>query len=119
MYFTVCYCGQSQREMPCTPENALVVYYSCEKLCNKKLSCGNHSCQKSCHIGQCEPCTSLEIKYCPCGKRTLTQDELAHRILCTQPIPTCDQSCGKPLECGPPGLYSYGYIFSLCYINQV
>jgi len=39
---------------------------------------------------------------CPCGKRLLTHDELNNRTLCTQPIPTCDQQCGKPLECGPP-----------------
>ncbi|VVC43241.1 Zinc finger, RING-type,R3H domain,Zinc finger, NF-X1-type,Transcriptional repressor NF-X1, R3H domain [Cinara cedri] len=98
----VCYCGQSQRQVRCTQENALVVYYNCEKLCNKKLVCGNHSCQKSCHSGECEPCIALDIKYCPCGKRTLTQDELANRTLCTLPIPTCDEICGKPLECGPP-----------------
>lgn len=99
----MCYCGQLQRQVPCTPENAMVVYYSCEKRCGKKLSCENHFCQTLCHMGECEPCKALDIYSCPCGKRLLTQNELSNRTLCTQPVPVCGQQCGKPLECGPPG----------------
>lgn len=98
----MCYCGKSERQVPCTPENAMVIYYSCGNLCEKKLSCENHLCQKLCHVGQCDPCIALSVNRCPCGKRPLTEDELVNRILCTQPVPTCDQPCGKPLECGPP-----------------
>lgn len=103
-YSAVCYCGRSQRKVPCTPENSMVVFYSCGNICGKELSCKNHFCQIPCHIGDCEPCKALDIKSCPCGKLPLTQDELSNRILCTQPVPTCDQPCGKPLECGPPGM---------------
>lgn len=73
-------------------------------MCEKKLSCNNHTCKKTCHIGPCEPCKSLEIDRCPCGKKMLTQEELNNHTSCTQPIPTCGDSCQKPLECGPPGL---------------
>ncbi|XP_008185487.1 protein shuttle craft [Acyrthosiphon pisum] len=98
----ICYCGKSKRQVPCTPENAMVVYYSCGNLCEKQLSCKNHLCQKLCHVGQCDPCIALSVNRCPCGKRPLTEDELSNRTLCIQPVPTCDQPCGKPLECGPP-----------------
>jgi len=79
----------------------MVMYYSCGNLCEKKLSCGNHLCLKPCHDGQCDPC--ITVNRCPCGKRPLTEDELSNRTLCTHPIPICNQLCGKPLECGPPG----------------
>lgn len=82
----------------------MVVYYSCGNICQKELSCKNHYCQKPCHIGQCEPCKALDIKSCPCGKRPLTEDELSTRTLCIQSVPTCGHQCGKPLECGPPGI---------------
>lgn len=104
MYVTVCYCGKSQRKVQCTPENSMIVYYSCGKLCEKQLSCGNHICLTPCHVGPCGSCNALNINSCPCGKRLLTQDELKNRISCTQPVVTCNQPCGKPLECGPPGM---------------
>jgi len=100
----VCYCGKSKRQVPCTPENAKVIYYTCGNLCEKKLSCENHLCQKLCHVGQCDPCIALSVNTCPCGKRPLTENELCNRTSCIQPIPTCGQPCGKPLECGPPGM---------------
>lgn len=99
----MCYCGKSQRQVPCTLENAMVVYYSCGNLCGKKLSCENHFCEKTCHTGPCGTCKALNVTSCPCGKKQLTQDELSNHSSCTQPIPTCDQPCGKYLECGPPG----------------
>lgn len=120
--FTVCHCGRSQRQVPCTRENSMVVYYDCGKLCGRKLSCENHSCQKLCHSGQCEPCEVLAIDKCPCGKRYLTQDELIDRKSCAQPIPTCDQLCGKPLECGPPGTIHnilVHYLFIYLFIDLI
>lgn len=87
------------------------MYYGCGNLCGKKLSCENHLCQKPCHIGQCDPCIAVSVNRCPCGKRQLTEEELNNRTLCTQPIPTCDQPCGKPLQCGPPRMCSTGHPF--------
>lgn len=103
-HFAVCYCGQSQRTVPCTPENSMIVYYSCRKPCGKKLACGNHTCQTPCHVGPCGPCSALTVHSCPCGKRPLTQDELDNRTSCLQSVQTCGQPCEKPLECGPPGM---------------
>lgn len=99
----MCYCGQSQRMVPCSPENSMVVYYSCGKSCGKQLACGNHTCQTPCHDGPCKPCSALTVHSCPCGKRILTQDEIDNRTSCLQPVQTCGQRCEKPLECGPPG----------------
>lgn len=112
--FTACYCGQSQRKVPCTSENAMIVYYSCGKPCGKELPCENHLCQKPCHSGQCEPCKALNVSTCPCGKRSLTRDELYSRTSCTQAIPICNQLCERPLECGPPGMCLLIPIYNLC-----
>lgn len=112
IYFAVCYCGRSQRQVLCTRENSMVVYYSCGEPCEKKLSCGNHLCQKPCHSGQCELCKTLVVDTCPCGKQLLKQNELNNRTSCAQPIPTCGQTCAKPLECGPPGVL-FAIIFML------
>lgn len=100
----MCYCGSSQRQVPCSRENAMVVYYSCGKPCNKKLSCNNHVCQQLCHMGSCEPCAQLIADRCPCGKRLLSKDELDNRKSCTLPVPTCNELCEKPLGCGQPGI---------------
>lgn len=116
VYFTVCYCGKSQQLVPCTAENAMVVYYDCGKLCGKKLSCNNHTCYKTCHVGPCEPCKSLDIDKCPCGKQIFAQEELKNRTSCTQPIPTCGQLCKKPLQCGPPGLLTIRICFPIIFI---
>lgn len=97
----------------------MVVYYSCEKRCEKKLSCENHICQKLCHVGECEPCKALDINSCPCGKRLLTQDELNNRTLCTQSVPVCGQQCKKPLECGPPGVLIFLEQFILYLLNFI
>ena len=41
---------------------------SCGAVCEKKLGCGNHSCAKVCHAGDCEPCDVREVVKCYCGK---------------------------------------------------
>lgn len=41
---------------------------SCGQTCGKKLSCGNHTCQQTCHEGECQPCSIKAAARCYCGK---------------------------------------------------
>lgn len=41
---------------------------SCHQFCERKLSCGNHTCQEICHPGKCSPCPIHETARCYCGK---------------------------------------------------
>lgn len=97
----VCHCGKNKKQAECTVENLENVKYCCTKNCNKRLNCGNHKCQKTCHDGECGDCRLAAdlIKFCPCGKRSLLPDE---RKSCLDAIPLCGSVCGKPLKCGSP-----------------
>lgn len=72
--------------------------FSCISTCGKKLVCGNHPCTEICHPGPCGECDLLpsRTKTCCCGKTNLQEE----RKSCLDPIPTCQQICGKPLPCG-------------------
>lgn len=72
--------------------------FSCNLVCEKTLSCGNHSCGENCHPGSCGECEYLpvKIKTCYCGKTPLQRI----RESCLDPIPTCSEVCGKVLRCG-------------------
>lgn len=109
-----CFCGKNHRQVVCgSRESRLVAdddsggVYFCEKSCEKTLSCGHHTCERTCHPGPCPfcPLTPENLKTCPCTRTKLADmmDEnpsVRERKLCTDPIPTCGKVCGKPLTCG-------------------
>lgn len=83
-----CYCGKEVTTRPCaSPE------WQCDQPCGKKLSCGNHLCEKICHKESCGPCPRSGDRSCPCGKTN-------YNLPCTEDIPTCGDTCGKLLDCG-------------------
>lgn len=96
-----CYCASENRTVPCTKENKESLTYSCGRVCNKQLKCGNHNCKMLCHAGDCDDCELLpeNVKTCPCGKTQIEKDQ---RTSCTDPIPLCTSSCKKRLTCGQP-----------------
>lgn len=75
--------------------------FSCDKKCAKRLSCGNHDCEKICHGGDCGPCSKSPelLNTCACGKKPM--EDL--RSSCLDPVMTCGEVCGRTLKCGPPG----------------
>ncbi|GFO45458.1 NF-x1-type Zinc finger protein nfxl1 [Plakobranchus ocellatus] len=83
-----CSCGRSKSERPCDS-----IFWKCDKMCGKSLSCGNHICEQVCHSGSCGPCPRAGLRKCPCGKSEF-------QLPCTEDILTCGDTCGKPLECG-------------------
>ncbi|KAG8572060.1 hypothetical protein GDO81_011896 [Engystomops pustulosus] len=119
-----CYCGGSSRDVPCgTDKDNYDGFgnFSCQKLCGKKLNCGKHGCTEVCHPQPCQPCPRLPqiVRFCPCGQTPLSKLlELGcvDRKICTDPIPSCGKTCGKPLPCG-----SHDYIHTcenLCHEGE-
>ncbi|XP_060065843.1 NF-X1-type zinc finger protein NFXL1-like [Ylistrum balloti] len=83
-----CQCGKSTSVQPCaTPQ------WQCTQVCGKRLSCGSHVCERSCHGGSCGLCPRAGARTCPCGKTEYT-------LPCTDDVPTCGDTCGKILDCG-------------------
>lgn len=95
----ICHCERQERKVFCTKESNGKLSFSCGKVCNKDLRCGNHKCKDSCHKYPCKPCklSPEMINSCPCGNLVIFKDE---RKSCLDPIPTCNNICGKILKCG-------------------
>lgn len=74
-------------------------------MCYRTLDCGNHTCDKPCHLPSCDSCPLLPANttHCPCGAKNLTGLSAEPRTSCLDPVPTCGAICNKVLECGPPG----------------
>ncbi|KAL0280164.1 UNVERIFIED_CONTAM: hypothetical protein PYX00_001538 [Menopon gallinae] len=83
-----CNCGLQKKKMSCmSPE------WQCNKVCGTPFSCGFHSCTVICHSGGCGDCPRSQKRACPCGKSEF-------QLPCTEDVPTCNETCGKSLECG-------------------
>lgn len=84
-----CFCGKEKKDRKCGEQNRR----SCEAVCNKRLACGVHVCQKVCHEGECMPCNIqvTDLK-CYCGKTEKTS-KCGDRF-------SCESVCSKPLNCG-------------------
>ncbi|KAJ2946098.1 hypothetical protein O0L34_g5019 [Tuta absoluta] len=98
----VCYCEKKEkRSVPCTASHSGVVSWSCGAPCSLVLACGAHLCDAVCHPPPCPACARSPdtVRACPCGHTKLSPES---RRKCTDPIPTCDNICLKPLTCGPP-----------------
>ena len=119
---TRCYCGKVERLVPChtrTPgissqkapedgDSSTIECWTgslgCGQTCGRLLDCGNHRCRKDCHPQDALPARcpwSPElISHCPCGKTSIERIQGGARHACTDPIPSCQQKCGKRLDCG-------------------
>ncbi|WAQ98797.1 NFXL1-like protein [Mya arenaria] len=67
--------------------------WSCTGVCGRRLTCGQHTCQQTCHSGECSPCPMTSSQRCQCGKSSSVRP-------CASPDWQCDQVCGKRLSCG-------------------
>mmetsp|Transcript_21792 Transcript_21792/g.43766 ORF Transcript_21792/g.43766 Transcript_21792/m.43766 type:complete len:1009 (+) Transcript_21792:397-3423(+) len=101
-----CFCGKvSDAERKCgtgTFDKDGKHRFGCGSVCDKKLSCGHHTCTKKCHAGECPPCARLPKKHsqtCACEKEISFKPQ-HKRKSCTDPIWSCGAVCGKKLECG-------------------
>ena len=101
-----CYCGKhTDVARPCglasgVHETITELKYSCGEVCDQQLNCGKHRCTQPCHTGPCQPCsrTPTQPQQCACGSETI---ELGvPRQSCLDDLPTCSNTCNKPLSCG-------------------
>lgn len=108
VFLSVCFCGQNSRDVVCGSDLSKEKHFTCGGTCGKMLDCGIHTCQDTCHDGQCSPCpfTPARVTHCPCGKSTqrslISQGKTVERTSCTDAIGLCDSICDKMLSCGPP-----------------
>lgn len=98
-----CFCGKSSKKVKCGVEISSVNRFECGETCDRQLSCGNHTCKKSCHPGPCNECelSSKVIQTCPCGKKKSSDLTNKVRKSCLDEIPVCGSVCEKDLICGP------------------
>lgn len=112
-----CHCREVSRDIICGSAESRLEGYSCGKICGKALKCGNHTCTKPCHTGDCAPCATAPevILTCNCGKSKLSEISTEDGVLgivrtsCLDKIPTCGNICGKKLDCGGKGKLFYLY----------
>ncbi|AET38817.1 Fap1p Ecym_3327 [Eremothecium cymbalariae DBVPG len=112
-----CYCGSNHLDSIICKDVAVtkmsrsgkhkkwIGVFSCKNIREVRYRCKEHSFNESCKPSpspdariQC-PYSPNICKTCCCGNTTLI-DMQQKREKCTDPIPTCDQRCGKPLSCG-------------------
>ncbi|KAK6362863.1 FKBP12-associated protein [Orbilia blumenaviensis] len=111
-----CYCGETEKGVKCCDklvgkashttvdgeDKIWEGFWRCDRVCGKLFDCGEHRCEKGCHSAEEEephcPLSPDVIRFCPCGKTELGEDR--KREKCTDPIPHCDELCGKILPCG-------------------
>ncbi|KAI4480690.1 hypothetical protein M0802_014162 [Mischocyttarus mexicanus] len=75
-------------------KNCNEITWTCDRPCNKLLSCKIHTCEGICHsIDDCGDCPK-KFRTCPCGKNQYTVSCKEQQIL------KCGSTCGKLLNCG-------------------
>ncbi|KAJ3694945.1 hypothetical protein LUZ60_000322 [Juncus effusus] len=83
-----CFCGSHKEARRCAHK-----HYSCNKTCNKPLTCGTHRCLDTCHEGDCPPCKAKGTYRCKCGKTS-------KEIICSEREFQCDNPCSGSHSCG-------------------
>ncbi|KAH0550470.1 protein shuttle craft [Cotesia glomerata] len=97
---THCCCGQTP--LAITRASCLDPIPTCDKICSKKLKCGQpsspHSCKASCHVGDCPPCDLTTWVKCRCGNM---DREIPCCDLTTKADDArCEKKCVKKRSCG-------------------
>ncbi|GAB5368049.1 hypothetical protein AAMO2058_001284500 [Amorphochlora amoebiformis] len=96
-----CACGKTAFRMRCGQDTKKIRL--CGNVCEKPLECFKHKCKRTCHAGECGPCTETELQSCfcgkkvdvprPCGSGVFTKDDGKRKF-------GCESKCGKRLACG-------------------
>ena len=116
-----CFCGQVEEARVCgqagtvvDPQHPERKSFSCVRICNRALDCGEHRCKDVCHAGPCSPCArqppsaDAQLQKCACGKVAHTKQEITAagdklagwaRSSCKDTLPTCGAKCGRLLNC--------------------
>lgn len=107
---TLCYCGQHNMKIKCKDydpkesykdEERFIGGTRCESITIQYYDCNEHFEELHCQPlpkekPHCKYATDV-VDSCYCGK---TPFESLKRTKCTDPMPACDNVCGKKLSCG-------------------
>lgn len=100
---THCPCGQTElsSDLQDKRKSCLDKIPTCEKICGKKLPCGQpskpHGCKSKCHSGLCPVCPLSTMVRCRCGHmdRELPCDQLTSKADDAR----CEKKCTKKRSC--------------------
>lgn len=100
---THCPCGQTELSQDPNEKrkSCLDPIPTCDKICNRKLPCGQpsnpHSCKSKCHPNACPPCPLTTMVRCRCGHmdRDLPCDQLTSKADDAR----CEKKCTKKRSC--------------------
>ncbi|XP_058799057.1 protein shuttle craft-like [Phymastichus coffea] len=95
-----CCCGQTL--LTVKRENCLDPIPTCDKICSKRLKCGQpsnpHTCHANCHEGDCPECDLFTKVRCRCGHM---DKEIPCKELTTKADDArCEKKCTKKRSCG-------------------
>ncbi|XP_037077083.1 protein shuttle craft-like [Pollicipes pollicipes] len=89
-----CPCGKKTVDIRCELAAAL----TCEDTCGRLRNCGVHTCERPCHVGDCDACdVQLEL-VCFCGK--VRREEVCSADTAAAGPFCCGGVCGRQLACG-------------------
>ena len=93
---TTCYCGKTRLENERL--SCLEPIPTCFQVCDKILPCGLHCCTKTCHSGECPPCSVQVSQKCRCGSTSRTVE--CYKTMMESENFMCEKSCGRKKNCG-------------------
>lgn len=113
LHLTTCPCGNASLSDLAAAEglqprtSCLDAMLTCKGRCGKLKHCGDHVCERECHLGPCGPCNELTKRPCRCGSSV-------QKVACIQLNPseeggdlgegpmevTCARRCNVLRECG-------------------
>ncbi|KAG7653753.1 Zinc finger PHD-finger [Arabidopsis suecica] len=96
-----CPCGKKMVTTRCSERRSDLI---CGQRCDKLLNCGRHQCERTCHVGPCDPCQVLVNATCFCKKKVETvicgDMNVKGELKAEDGVYSCSFNCGKPLGCG-------------------
>ncbi|TQD72646.1 hypothetical protein C1H46_041831 [Malus baccata] len=97
----LCPCGKKIITTRCSDRTSVL---TCGQHCNKLLDCWRHRCERTCHVGPCDPCQVLVDASCFCRKKVevvLCGDmTVKGEVKAEDGVFSCSSTCGKMLSCG-------------------
>ncbi|XP_010540682.1 PREDICTED: NF-X1-type zinc finger protein NFXL1-like [Tarenaya hassleriana] len=96
-----CPCGKKIITTRCSERRSVS---TCGQPCDKLLGCGRHRCERTCHVGPCDPCQVLVNASCFCKKKAevvICGDMSIKGVVKAEDgVFSCSLTCGRLLGCG-------------------
>ena len=97
----LCPCGKKTITTRCSDRKSVL---TCGQRCDKLLECERHRCERTCHVGSCDPCQVSVDASCFCKKKmevVLCGDmSVKGEVKTEEGLFSCNSTCGNKLSCG-------------------